>query len=61
MGKLDRALEYIPDDETLLEREKHGQGLTRPELSVLIAYSKWCLKSNWLVMTLQMMLIMPIY
>lgn len=46
MGKLDRALEYIPDDETLLEREKHGQGLTRPELSVLIAYSKMVLKEQ---------------
>ncbi|WP_105902116.1 NAD-glutamate dehydrogenase [Vibrio gangliei] len=45
-GKLDRALEYIPDDETLLEREKHGKGLTRPELSVLIAYSKMVLKEQ---------------
>ncbi|MFV0575343.1 MAG: NAD-glutamate dehydrogenase [Vibrio sp.] len=44
MGKLDRSLEYIPDDETLLEREKLGDGLTRPELSVLIAYAKMVLK-----------------
>ena len=29
-GYLDRALEYIPDDETLIEREKQGLGLTRP-------------------------------
>ncbi len=45
-GYLDRALEYIPDDETLLEREKMGQGLTRPELSVLVAYGKMVLKEQ---------------
>ncbi|MFA0152224.1 NAD-glutamate dehydrogenase domain-containing protein, partial [Vibrio sp. 10N.261.46.C10] len=45
-GYLDRALEYIPDDETLLEREKQGQALTRPELSVLIAYGKMVLKED---------------
>lgn len=46
MGKLDRNLESLPDDETLLEREKHGKGLTRPEISVLISYSKMVLKEN---------------
>lgn len=45
-GHLDRALEYIPDDETLLEREKQGKGLTRPELSVLVAYGKMVLKEQ---------------
>ncbi|NOI53081.1 NAD-glutamate dehydrogenase [Vibrio crassostreae] len=45
-GYLDRGLEYIPDDETLLEREKQGQALTRPELSVLIAYGKMVLKED---------------
>ncbi|MDN3697751.1 NAD-glutamate dehydrogenase [Vibrio cortegadensis] len=45
-GYLDRALEYIPDDETLLEREKLGKALTRPELSVLIAYGKMVLKED---------------
>ncbi|MFA0414045.1 NAD-glutamate dehydrogenase [Vibrio renipiscarius] len=45
-GHLDRALEYIPDDETLLEREKQGFALTRPELSVLIAYGKMVLKEE---------------
>ncbi|MFB9134181.1 NAD-glutamate dehydrogenase [Vibrio olivae] len=45
-GHLDRVLEYIPDDETLLEREKLGQGLTRPELSVLVAYGKMVLKEQ---------------
>ncbi|CCN73675.1 NAD-glutamate dehydrogenase [Vibrio nigripulchritudo] len=45
-GYLDRALEYIPDDDTLLEREKMGQALTRPELSVLVAYGKMVLKEQ---------------
>lgn len=45
-GYLDRALEYIPDDETLLEREKMGKALTRPEISVLVAYGKMVLKEQ---------------
>jgi glutamate dehydrogenase len=43
-GKLDRALEFLPTDEELNERANHGRGLTRPELSVLISYSKIDLK-----------------
>ena len=43
-GKLDRALEFLPSDEELNERAANGQGLTRPELSVLISYSKIDLK-----------------
>ncbi|TBU82074.1 NAD-glutamate dehydrogenase [Pseudomonas daroniae] len=39
-GKLDRALEFLPTEEELNERAIKGQGLTRPELSVLISYSK---------------------
>ena len=39
-GLLDRAVEYLPDDEGLKERRTRGQGLTRPELSVLVSYSK---------------------
>ncbi|CAM2944784.1 NAD-glutamate dehydrogenase [Vibrio rarus] len=45
-GHLDRQLEYIPDDEQLLEREKLGVGLSRPELSVLVAYGKMLLKEE---------------
>ncbi|WP_261817375.1 NAD-glutamate dehydrogenase [Vibrio gallicus] len=45
-GHLDRQLEYIPDDEQLLEREKQGKALTRPELSVLVAYAKMQLKEQ---------------
>ncbi|MFC6672612.1 NAD-glutamate dehydrogenase [Marinobacterium aestuariivivens] len=43
-GKLDRELEFMPDDETLLARKSRGEGLTRPELSVLISYVKADLK-----------------
>ncbi|UTV29149.1 NAD-glutamate dehydrogenase [Photobacterium atrarenae] len=45
-GKLDRNLEYLPDDDTLAEREKSGMGLTRPELAVLVAYGKMVLKED---------------
>ena len=39
-GKLDRGVEFLPDSEALAERSGAGQGLTRPELSLLISYSK---------------------
>ncbi len=38
--QLDRAVEQLPDDETLTERQQQGLGLTRPELSILLAYTK---------------------
>ncbi|QAX81952.1 NAD-glutamate dehydrogenase [Candidatus Pseudomonas adelgestsugas] len=47
-GKLDRAIEYLPTDEQLTERASIGKGLTRPELSVLISYSKIDLKESLL-------------
>ncbi|MCX7069707.1 MAG: NAD-glutamate dehydrogenase [Gammaproteobacteria bacterium] len=39
-GRLDRALEGLPDEDEIKRRRAAGAGLTRPELSVLIAYSK---------------------
>ncbi|MRH78366.1 NAD-glutamate dehydrogenase [Spiribacter sp. C176] len=39
-GQLDRAVEQLPDDEILAERQQQGRGLTRPELSILLAYAK---------------------
>ncbi|TPH12848.1 NAD-glutamate dehydrogenase [Litorilituus lipolyticus] len=45
-GKLDRALEFIPDDEEIADRLAENKGLTRPELSVLLAYSKMVLKDD---------------
>ncbi|PRB81350.1 NAD-glutamate dehydrogenase [Pseudomonas sp. MYb185] len=45
-GKLSRSLEFLPDDEQLADRAGKGLGLTRPELSVLISYSKADLKEQ---------------
>ncbi len=42
-GRLDRAVEFLPDDETLAARRAAGLGLTRPEIAVLLAYSKMTL------------------
>jgi len=39
-GLLDRAIEFLPSDTELGERKARGQGLTRPELSVLLSYDK---------------------
>ncbi len=37
---LNRSIEFLPDDEVFERRRSKGQGLTRPELAVLLAYSK---------------------
>ncbi len=37
---LKRSVEFLPDDKKLHERQSTGKGLTRPELAVLLAYSK---------------------
>src|SRR4029077_8656622 len=42
-GRLDRALEFLPDDEEIAARAAAHRGLTRPELAVLLAYSKMSL------------------
>jgi glutamate dehydrogenase len=39
-GLLDRRLEALPDDATLEEYASEGRGLSRPELAVVMAYSK---------------------
>src|SRR5216683_4418078 len=39
-GRLDRALEFLPDDEEIGARAAAHKGLTRPELAVLLAHSK---------------------
>ena len=43
-GQLNRELEFIPSDDEISDRVATDQGLTRPELSVLIAYGKMVLK-----------------
>lgn len=47
-GRLDRAVEYLPDDEIVAERLKSGKGLTRPEIAVLLAYAKMTLFEDML-------------
>ncbi|MGX9978239.1 NAD-glutamate dehydrogenase [Methylobacterium fujisawaense] len=39
-GRLDRTVEFLPDDATLAERMRRNEGLTRPEYAVLLAYAK---------------------
>jgi glutamate dehydrogenase len=45
-NRLDRRLEFLPDNEELAERRAAGKGLTRPELAVLLAYSKIALQDE---------------
>ncbi len=39
-GRLDRAVEFLPDSAAMRSRSQSRQYLTRPELSVLLAYAK---------------------
>ncbi len=45
-GALDRALEFLPVEADLTARAAAGLGLTSPELSVLLAYSKMTLTQD---------------
>ncbi|HEX2800461.1 MAG TPA: NAD-glutamate dehydrogenase domain-containing protein, partial [Phenylobacterium sp.] len=45
-GRLDRAVEGLPDSAQIAERAAAGRGLTRPELAVLLAYGKLELKRD---------------
>src|SRR5690554_2381641 len=44
--KLNRSLEFLPDDEVLAERKLAKKGLTRPELAILLSYVKADLKQT---------------
>ncbi len=39
-GRLHRAIEFLPDEDVLAERAQRRLGFTRPELSVLLSYTK---------------------
>jgi glutamate dehydrogenase len=39
-GRLDRAVEVLPETAEVERRHAHGAGMTRPELAVLLAYAK---------------------
>ncbi len=43
-GKLNRSLEFLPGDDEVLQRAEQDKTLTRPELAVLVSYSKAELK-----------------
>ena len=43
---LNRSLEFLPDDKAINERKANNIGLTRPEIAVLMAYSKIILKNQ---------------
>jgi glutamate dehydrogenase len=51
-GRLDRAVEFLPDDAQLRARLQADKGLTRPELAVLLAYAKLDLKDELLASAL---------
>lgn len=44
IGKLDREIEFLPDEKTLENRRLANLGLTRPELATVAAYSRVLLK-----------------
>jgi len=45
-GRLDRAIEFLPTDDEIVERKTRGLGLTTPEQAVLLAYSKMWLSDE---------------
>jgi len=47
-GMLDRAIEYLPSSDDLVERSRQRRGLERPELAVLLAYAKRWLRATLL-------------
>ena len=51
-GRLNRPLEFLPDDDEIAERRARGGGLTSPERAVLLAYSKIWLYDELLASTL---------
>ncbi len=51
-GRLDRAIEFLPDAEALSERVSQGLALTRPEIAVLVSYAKMSLYDEVLASSL---------
>ncbi|MFS0736666.1 NAD-glutamate dehydrogenase domain-containing protein [Sphingomonas sp. 1P06PA] len=46
MGRLDRGVEGLGNNEELLRRAQDGRGLTRPELAVLLSHGKLALQAR---------------
>ena len=51
-GEVDREVEDLPDDKALRERRAAGEGLSAPELAVLLAYTKNLLADDLVAGTL---------
>ncbi|HUO86404.1 MAG TPA: NAD-glutamate dehydrogenase, partial [Thermoanaerobaculia bacterium] len=51
-GLLQRGLEFLPDDDEIAQRQAAGRGLTRPEIAILLAYSKIALYKELLASSL---------
>src|SRR5437899_4302860 len=51
-GRLNRDIEFLPDDDEIAARRTRGRGLTAPEHAVLLAYSKMWLYDELLASTL---------
>ncbi len=47
-GRLDRKIEFLPDEEEIRQRAAGKRGLVRPELAVLLAYAKIALYEDLL-------------
>ena len=45
-GKIDRGVEFIPEDKVLIERKLLGMGIPKPTVAVLLCYSKTILKEQ---------------
>ena len=45
-GLLNREIEYLPNAEEMAQRAREGRGMTRPEISVLLAYAKMSLTEH---------------
>ncbi len=45
-GLLDREIEFLPSNQELKQRQVDGKGLSRPELCVLLSYSKLALTED---------------
>ncbi len=51
-GKLNRAIEFLPDVDAIAERKANNEGLSAPEIAVLTAYSKMDIYQQLLPSTL---------
>jgi len=51
-GRLDRAIEYLPDSEEIADRLANETGLARPEISVIVSYSKMIMYTELLSSTI---------